>query len=75
MGLDRKRLSANAFPHISNGQFCLAKARECRYRAERATVPSRRKSWMEMKGVWFDLARSYDNERRTDRVLRVSTKT
>ena len=54
-------------------KFCLSKARECRHGAERATVPSRRKSWMEMEGLWFYLARSYDNERRTDWALRVSS--
>ena len=45
-------------------KFCLAKALECRRGAERATDPSRRQSWLEMEGMWFYLARSYDNERR-----------
>lgn len=50
-------------------RFCLAKARECRRGAERASDPFARQSWLEMEGQWFFLARSYDNERRADSVL------
>lgn len=50
-------------------RFCIAKARECRRGAERATDPFVRQSWLEMEGQWFFLARSYDNERRDDSVL------
>ena len=50
-------------------RFCLAKARECRRGAERATDPLVQQSWLEMEGQWFFLARSYDNERRDDSVL------
>jgi hypothetical protein len=53
-------------------RFCLAKARECRRGAERASVSSRRQSWLEMEGLWFYLARSYDDERRPNGVLRAS---
>lgn len=56
-------------------KFCLTKARECRRGAEQATVPSRRKSWVEMEGLWFYLARSYDSERRADRLLHFSANT
>jgi hypothetical protein len=56
-------------------RFCLTKARECRRGAEQATVPSRIKSWVEMEGLWFYLARSYDSERRAGGLLHVSAKT
>lgn len=56
-------------------RFCLAKARECRRGAERATDPLVQQSWLEMEGQWFFLARSYDNERRDDSVqLHVSVR-
>jgi hypothetical protein len=46
-------------------KFCIAKAAECRRRADAATDdPSRRQTWLAMEGEWFYLARSYDNERR-----------
>ena len=47
-------------------RFCLARAAECRRNAEQATAPSRYSSWLKIEGRWFFLARSYDNERRTD---------
>ena len=47
-------------------KFCLAKAAECRRNAEQATDPFRQRSWLEIEGEWFFLARSYDSERRTD---------
>jgi hypothetical protein len=46
-------------------KFCIAKAAECRRRADAATDdPSQRQTWLAMEGEWFYLARSYDNERR-----------
>jgi hypothetical protein len=47
-------------------KFCFARAAECRRNAEQATDPSQLRSWLEMEGQWFVLARSYDNQRRTD---------
>ena len=52
-------------------KFCLAKAVECRCAAERATDPTRRRSWLNTEGQWFFLARSYDNERRASVVTHV----
>ena len=46
--------------------FCLARARDCRRSAERATDPFVQQSWRKMEGQWFFLARSYDNERRAE---------
>ena len=47
-------------------KFCLARAAECRRKAEQATDSSQQRSWRKMEGRWFFLARSYANERRTD---------
>jgi hypothetical protein len=47
-------------------RFCLARARDCRRNAEHATDPFVERSWREMEGHWFFLARSYDNERRAE---------
>ena len=47
-------------------KFCLAKAAECRRKAEQATDSSQQRPWRKMEGQWFFLARSYVNERRTD---------
>ena len=46
-------------------ELCLERAKQCRRGAERAIEPARRRSWLELEGRWFFLARSYDNERRT----------
>jgi hypothetical protein len=43
-------------------KFCLAKAAECRRKAEQAMDPSLQRSWRKMEGRWFFLARSYANE-------------
>ena len=54
------------FTATSNMQalkFCLARATECRRKAEQATGPYRQRSWRDLEGRWFFLARSYDNER------------
>ncbi len=48
-------------------RFCLDRARECRRFAEGAASASQRRSWLEMEGRWFFLARSYDNQRRAVR--------
>ena len=47
-------------------KFCLARAAECRRKAEQAKDSSQQRSWRKMEGRWFFLARSYANERRTD---------
>ena len=54
-------------PRISSMvKFCLDKAIECRRAAEKATDQCRKQSWLEMEGLWFFIARSYDNQRRAD---------
>ena len=55
-----------AFPPSFMIKFCLARAAECRRKAEQATDSSQQRSWRKMEGRWFFLARSYANERRTD---------
>jgi hypothetical protein len=49
-------------------RFCLDKAAECRRAADRSMDSSRKQRWLEMEGQWFFLARSYDTQRRTDRL-------
>lgn len=49
-------------------RFCLDRARECRRRAETTADLAQRRSWLEMEGRWFFLARSWDNQRRTEPV-------
>jgi hypothetical protein len=46
--------------------FCLAKAAECRRRAEQTADPTQKRTWLTTEGHWFYLARSYDNERRQE---------
>jgi hypothetical protein len=43
-------------------KFCLARAAECRRKAEQAMDSSLQRSWRKMEGRWFFLARSYENE-------------
>jgi hypothetical protein len=50
-------------------RFCLDRAAECRRKAERAKMPPRKRSWLEMAGRWFFLARSYDSQRRGEEVV------
>ncbi|MCC6776624.1 MAG: hypothetical protein IT537_08310 [Hyphomicrobiales bacterium] len=47
-------------------RFCLDRARECRRRAETTADLAQRRSWLAMEGRWFFLARSWDNQRRTE---------
>jgi hypothetical protein len=47
-------------------KYCLDKATECNRYAEQSTDASRRESWLEMAGLWFYLARSYQGEYRAD---------
>ena len=56
-------------------KFCLARAAECRRGAMQVLDPSCRQSWLEMEGRWFFLARSYENEQRTDFTPRRAHKT
>jgi hypothetical protein len=51
-------------------KFCLAKAAECRRNTEQATDPTQQQSWLQIEGRWFFLARSYENERRSDIISR-----
>jgi hypothetical protein len=39
-------------------KFWLAKAAECRRNTKQATDPSQQRSWLEIEGRWFFLARS-----------------
>ena len=55
-------------------RYCLNRAAECRRGAERATDVSRKNSWLEMEGLWFFLARSYDNQRRDSACMRPGKK-
>jgi hypothetical protein len=43
-------------------KFCLARAAECRRQAEQAMDSPQQRSWRNMEGRWFFLARSYANE-------------
>jgi hypothetical protein len=56
-------------------KFCLARAAECRRKAEQAMDSSLQRSWRKMEGRWFFLARSYENEQRTDFTPRRAHKT
>jgi hypothetical protein len=51
---------------LSMVKFCLDKAAECSRRAEQSRDASRKKSWVEIAGLWFYLARSYQSEYRAD---------
>jgi hypothetical protein len=45
-------------------KFCLEKATQCRLGADQVREPERQRSWLELEGQWFYLARSYENEHR-----------
>jgi hypothetical protein len=51
---------------LSMVKYCLDKAAECSRHAEQSTDASRKESWLEMAGLWFYLARSYQSEYRAD---------
>lgn len=55
-------------------RYCLNRAADCRRGAERATDVARKESWLEMEGLWFFLARSYDNQRRDSACMRPGKK-
>ena len=46
-------------------RFCLDCAAGCRRAAEQASDAAQQRSWLEMEGRWFFLARSYDSQRRS----------
>jgi hypothetical protein len=68
-GRQQRNINGRWFMHSPPSfmiKFCLARAAECRRKAEQATNSSQQRSWRKMEGRWFFLARSYANERRTD---------
>jgi hypothetical protein len=62
----KQQRNINGSPPSFMIKFCLARAAECRRKAEQATDSSQQRSWRKMEGRWFFLARSYANERHTD---------
>jgi hypothetical protein len=58
----KQQRNINGSPPSFMIKFCLARAAECRRQAEQAMDSPQQRSWRNMEGRWFFLARSYANE-------------